>query len=1101
MSLFVGSGVGVVGKKMGRRAAAIAACVEGLEARRLMAATIRVVGGSDTIPQGDTTPNLLDFTDFGNTASAGGTLTRSFAIINGGDATLNISGVTIDGANASDFTVTSTATSVLAGGTDGVNITFDPHASGLRFARVNIASDLGVYSFAILGTADMVNVGSQGLRYMTLTPGSGRAVQNDDSLIVDYTGKLSDNATVFDTSLQASRGPFSFVDGQSQVIAGWDQGLVGAQPGETRVLVIPSALAYGPQARTGIPANSMLLFTVDVRRVVASSTPALVASGNSVIILSGDMTPSTADGTDFGAVAGGTSVVTRSFGLAPLTPAVLQLAGNPSITIGGANAAGFSVSGLVALPGGRTGINVTFNPTSPGVRTATVSVRTTDPTSPYTFDVTANGSGPVASAAPAPGAGTATEGPGSQVSFVVTLSQASASPVTVNYATANGTAVAGSDFTALSGTVTFAAGETSKTIIVPIIDDTVGEGTETFAMTLTGVAGGFVTAGSGATATGTIVDNDALTVSVQNASVVEGNSGTADLVFTVTLSAAATGAVSVAYAAGGGTATAGSDYTATEGVLNFAAGETSKTVVVPVIGDAEVEADETLVLTLSSPSGATLGTSTAVGTIANDDAPVASLPTITVGNASVSEGNAGTNTLAFPVTLSGAIGSAVTFTYATSGGTATAGTDYVAAQGTVTIPAGATTATIVVTVNGDNVDEADETVVLALTGAAGATLGAGQATGTIVDDDEVVVAPVVPTVSVADVSVVEGNSGTKDLVFTVTLSAASATPVVVNYATSDGTAAAGSDYTAAAGTLTIPAGQTSGIIVVSVTGDAVVEPSETVVLTVSHAVGDMLVPSTATGTIVNDDGPDLAVAVTSLVVSPKGLLVGGKGTAKVQVSNKGGVAFSGAPVVRWYLSQDGVLDGGDTLVGSVTKAMKLSANGARPTTLPANFVVPAGTAAGTYRLLAVVDPDGAINEADETNNAAVSAGTIAVLPSVVDLQVAHNPRGPKVAKGKKAALNVSVLNKGTVPFSGNTSIRFTASADGVADASDIVLGTLTKRLTVKNGSKAAAVLSVLIPGDLPPGTYRVIAQVDSGGVVAESDEGNNVAVSSWTFTV
>ena len=139
------------------------------------------------------------------------------------------------------------------------------------------------------------------------------------------------------------------------------------------------------------------------------------------------------------------------------------------------------------------------------------------------------------------------------------------------------------------------------------------------------------TPGAGGTAaTGLVIDGAAVTpppppppvvptISVGDASVSEGNSGTSQLAFTVTLSQATTGPVTVHYSTGNGTATAGSDYTAVSGTLTFAAGETSKTISVPIAGDTLVEANETLSIALSSPSGATIAHGSATGTIINDD--------------------------------------------------------------------------------------------------------------------------------------------------------------------------------------------------------------------------------------------------------------------------------------------------------------------------------------------------------------------------------------------------------------------------------------------------------------------------------------------------
>ncbi|MBS9477709.1 Calx-beta domain-containing protein [Ancylobacter radicis] len=229
----------------------------------------------------------------------------------------------------------------------------------------------------------------------------------------------------------------------------------------------------------------------------------------------------------------------------------------------------------------------------------------------------------------------------SYLSFTVTLSKAATGAVSVAYASANGTATAGQDYQAVSGTLTFAAGETSKVIRVPVIGDKVVEANEALTITLSTPSGATLADG---TATGTITNDDVAatlpTLAIGDASVAEGNDGTAYLSFTVTLSKAATSAVSVAYASANGTATAGQDYQAVSGTLTFAPGETSKVIRVPVIGDKVVEANEALTITLSKPSGATLADASGTGTITNDD--VMPPPTVSVAGTTVVEGDAGT---------------------------------------------------------------------------------------------------------------------------------------------------------------------------------------------------------------------------------------------------------------------------------------------------------------------------------------------------------------------------------------------------------------------------------------------------------------------------
>jgi hypothetical protein len=205
--------------------------------------------------------------------------------------------------------------------------------------------------------------------------------------------------------------------------------------------------------------------------------------------------------------------------------------------------------------------------------------------------------------------------------FTVTLS-APAGPggVTFDIATANGTAIAGSDYTAnaLIGQ-TIPEGETSYQFTVQVTGDTDVEPNETFFVNVTNVTGATVSDGQGQ---GTIVNDDtppSPAASVNDVAIAEGNGGVTYLNFTVTLSFAPTGPVTIDYSTANGTATAGSDYLAVAGTLNFAAGETVKTVSVPIIGDTVPEDTETFTLNLSNASGATIADNQGIGTITNDD--------------------------------------------------------------------------------------------------------------------------------------------------------------------------------------------------------------------------------------------------------------------------------------------------------------------------------------------------------------------------------------------------------------------------------------------------------------------------------------------------
>jgi chitinase len=206
--------------------------------------------------------------------------------------------------------------------------------------------------------------------------------------------------------------------------------------------------------------------------------------------------------------------------------------------------------------------------------------------------------------------------------FTLTLSHAATSEVSLRFATTEGSARAGRDFTALSGGITFAAGETSRQVRVALTNDALVESQESFGLALSAATGASIADGS---AVATIQDDDAPSITVSDPRVMEGHAGKAGLAFTVTLSRPATVYAAVTYATADGTATAGEDYIARSGTIYFAPGQTEKTVVVAVRGDRTVEADESVLFRLSDPYRAVLAESQGVGTIRSDDLPLLSI--------------------------------------------------------------------------------------------------------------------------------------------------------------------------------------------------------------------------------------------------------------------------------------------------------------------------------------------------------------------------------------------------------------------------------------------------------------------------------------------
>ena len=430
------------------------------------------------------------------------------------------------------------------------------------------------------------------------------------------------------------------------------------------------------------------------------------------------------------------------------------------------------------------------------------------------------------------------------ISFTVTLSGASNQSVSVNYATQNATAIAPADYTATSGTLSFAAGETSKTIMVTTKGDTLDEADEFFRVNLSAPTNAIL---GEATGIGLIEDDDAAPlVSINNVSVTEGNSGTVNATFTITLSTASGQVVTINAIPYNGTARSPGDYTSGGARLVFQPGETSKPFSVPVKGDLLDEPNEVFYVILSSAVNCTIkpGAGRGIGTITDDDAP----PSISIDDVRIGEGNSGQRTAAFRLKLSAPSGQVVRVTAATRGLSATAGSDYTELAPTqIAFTTGNIFAYARVLINGDTLNEADETFNVNLSSPIAATISDNQALGTILNDDSA------PSLTISDASITEGNSGNKVLNFTVTLSKASGQTVTVNYATADGIARSTSDYMAQNGALSFAAGQTTKTISVVINGDTTFEGDETLFVLLSNATVASIGRARGTGTIINDD--------------------------------------------------------------------------------------------------------------------------------------------------------------------------------------------------------------------------------------------------------
>ena len=459
-------------------------------------------------------------------------------------------------------------------------------------------------------------------------------------------------------------------------------------------------------------------------------------------------------------------------------------------------------------------------------------------------------------------------GSGNSTTVSATLNHASSAATTVTVTAVSGAYTVGSD-----ATITIAAGDTansSDTVTITAVNNNIDEGASR-AVTVTGTASnsqGVTAAATGASLT-IRDDDDPPSLSIGDASVTEGNSGTANLQFTVTLSPASGQQVTVNYAAAApdsGTATSGVDYTAVSaGTLTFAAGDMSKTITVSVIGDGQDEPDETVKLTLSGAVNATVGTATGTGTIMDDDA--APTVTLSVAAATINESGSG-NSTTVSATLNHASSAATTVTVTAVSGAYTVGSD-----ATITIAAGDTansSDTVTITAVNNNIDEGASRAVT-VTGTAsnsqGVTAAATGASLTITDDEA---APTV-TLSVAAATINESGAGNSTTV-SATLNHASSAATTVTVTAVSGAYTVGSDAT-----ITIAAGDTansSDTVTITAVNNNIDEGASRAVTVTGTASNSQGVTAAATGaslTITDDEAaPTVTLSVAAATINESG---------------------------------------------------------------------------------------------------------------------------------------------------------------------------------------------------------------------------------------
>ncbi len=447
---------------------------------------------------------------------------------------------------------------------------------------------------------------------------------------------------------------------------------------------------------------------------------------------------------------------------------------------------------------------------------------------------------------------------GGTLNLPVALSEPAGQIITVTYAAISGTATV-SDYTLVGGNLVFNPGETSKLIAVGIVNDLLDEIDESFTVTLSSPI--YATLAVTSSVVVTITDDDPMPqvqFSAANYTVPEPAVDSSTNV-TVTLSAASSLPITASYTISAGTATDGSDFTASNGVLTFAPGSVTQTIAIPILSDLLDEIDETINLALGTTSATVLpgAITTATLTILDDDAP----PTVQFSQAETAVGEADSQ-VTLTVTLSSPSGKTISVDATVVAGTATAGVDYTGVGEVQVFAPGETSQTLQFTIINDNLDETDETFAVTLSNPINTVLGTPISnTVTIVDNDPP------PVVAFRAVSYAV-NEGTSEAVIEVELNAPSGLPVSVSYATSPGSAQAAVDYITTVGVLTIPPGATIGSFVVPILDDTAVEENETINLQLSSPVNATLGNANSILTIFDDDeGPLVYFSSASYIAS------------------------------------------------------------------------------------------------------------------------------------------------------------------------------------------------------------------------------------------
>ncbi|MDB6014650.1 MAG: Calx-beta domain protein [Gammaproteobacteria bacterium] len=579
------------------------------------------------------------------------------------------------------------------------------------------------------------------------------------------------------------------------------------------------------------------------------------------------------------------------------------------------------------------------------------------------------------------------------VTLTVTRSGPATGAVTVNYACADGTAVAGTDYTAASGTLQWAENDsTAKTISVPVSNTTPFTGNRSFTVTL-----------SAPSATAELADPNVATVTISGDATpaigsVELSSATypvaqsaGTMTVTVNRTSGSSGAIGVAYATVNGTAVAGTDYTATSGTLQWANGDaSSKTFNVVISNKTSFSGSKGFTVALASPqSGATLGSpsSAQVTITGNTTAPVGNL-SLSAASYTVAQS---TGTVTVTVNRAGGTNGATSVAYATTGGTAVSGTDFTAAKGTLTWANGdAAAKTFAIAISKTTPFSGNKTLTVALTSpSGGATITSpGSASVTITGSAAAAVGNLELSASTYTVS---QNAGT--VTVTANRTGGTSGAVSVAYATTNGTAVSGTDFTAASGTLKWADGDAAAkTFAVTISNASPFSGTKSFTVTLSAAAGGATLSTPTTASVsITGSAP---AAVGSVQLSGTSYRVAqSAGSLTISANRTGG--SSGSITVAYATSNGTATAGTDYTAANGTLSWAAGDATAKTFSIPISTATPF---AGSKTLsVALSNPTGGATlttPSTATVTIAGAGGTGSGGPSTVDNLQLVNEGGP-----------------------------------------------------------------------------------------------------------